>query len=106
MLTKQEIRQLGMKEMMEELQKSRRELLKSQFEMRMGTSKEIHTVKNLRRYIARLETIKKEDNKKEQTGATASVPTKAPEKENGTPAKAKKSATKKTSTKKTVTKKK
>lgn len=60
MLTKQEIRQLGKKEMMEELQKSRRDLMRSQFDVRNGTSKEVHTMKNLRRYIAQLQTISKE----------------------------------------------
>lgn len=60
MLTKQEIRQLGNKEMMDELQKTRRELLKSQFDVRNGTNKETHMVKNLKRYIARLQTISKE----------------------------------------------
>ena len=44
MLTTQEIRQLGNKEMMDELQKSRRELLKSQFDVRNGISKEVHAV--------------------------------------------------------------
>lgn len=60
MLTKQEIRQLGAKEMMEELQRTRRELLRTQFDVRNGTSKEGHMVKNLRRYAARLQTIAKE----------------------------------------------
>lgn len=60
MLTKQEIRQLGPREMMDELQRTRRELLKTQFDVRNGTSKEAHVVKNLRRHIARLQTIAKE----------------------------------------------
>lgn len=60
MLTKQEIRQLGNREMMDELQKSRRELLKTQFDVRGGTSKEVHAVRNLKRYIAQLQTIAKE----------------------------------------------
>jgi len=60
MLTKQEIRQLGNREMTDELQRTRRELLKLQFDVRSGTSKEAHMVKNLRRYIARLETLAKE----------------------------------------------
>jgi large subunit ribosomal protein L29 len=60
MLTKQEIRQLGNKEMAEEITKSRRELLRTQFDVRNGTSKEVHTLKNLKRYIARLNTLAKE----------------------------------------------
>ena len=82
--------------MVEELQKSRRELLKSQFDMRMGTSKEVHAVKNMRRYIARLETIKKE-----QTKASANVaPT--PKQSEGA---YKKTSTKKPSAKKATVKK-
>jgi ribosomal protein L29 len=57
MLTKQEIRQLGDKQLVEELINSRRELLRTQFGVRNGTSKEVHMVKNLRRYIARLQTL-------------------------------------------------
>lgn len=60
MLSNQEIRQLGNKEMIDELTRSRRELLKSQFDVRNGTSKEVHMVKSMRRYVARLETISKE----------------------------------------------
>jgi len=60
MLSLQEIRQLGTKDMMEELQKARRDLLKIQFDVRNGTSKEVHMVKNLKRYIARLQTVAKE----------------------------------------------
>lgn len=75
MLTKQEIRQLGNKDMVEELKKARRELLKSQFDLRMGTSKEVHTMKNLRKYIARLTTIEGEVKKTTDT-SKASIPTK------------------------------
>ena len=60
MLTKQELRQLGDREMMNELQKSRHELLKATFEIRTGTSKATHSVKNLKRYIATVLTISKE----------------------------------------------
>ena len=74
MLTKQEIRQLGAKEMKEELQKSLRELLKSQFDVRMGTSKEVHVMKNLKRYIARLKTIEKETAMPEGKKITSTKP--------------------------------
>lgn len=60
MISKQEIRQLGSKEMLDELQKARRELLRTQFDIRNGSSKEVHTVKNLKHYIAQLQTIAKE----------------------------------------------
>lgn len=101
MLTKQEIRQLGNKEMMEELQKSRRELLRSQFDVRNGTSKEVHAVTNLKRYIARLQTIAKEmkmDVKSNMSKAVA-APAAAEEK---TPAKAPKAPAKKAASKKTA----
>lgn len=86
MLTKQEIRQLGNKEMMDELQKSRRELLKYQFDIRSGSSKESHMVTNLKRYIAQLQTIAKEMkfetksgmSKAEASAAQESEPKKAP----------------------------
>ncbi len=106
MLTNQEIRQLGNKEMMEELQRSRRELLRSQFDVRNGTSKEVHAVTNLKRYIARLQTIAKEmkmdviSNMSKAVAAPAAAEEKAPEK-----APAKKTAAKKTAAPKTPAKK-
>ena len=98
MLTTQEIRQLGNKELMDEMQKARRELLKSQFDMRMGTSKEVHTQKNFKRYIARLQTIAKEEASKPKPETVATTP-KAPAKVKKSPA-PKKPATKKPATKK------
>ena len=102
MLTTQEIRQLGNKELMEEMQKARRELLKSQFDMRMGTSKEVHTQKNFKRYIARLQTIAKEEasKSKPETVATATTP-KAPAKVKKSPAPKKTAAVKKAPAKST-----
>lgn len=100
MLTTQEIRQLGTREMMDELQKSRRELLRTQFDVRGGTSKEVHMVKNLKRYIAKLQTISKEmkmdPNAKAETGKTVSSAAPAAEEKKTAsapaPAKAKKAA--------------
>ena len=118
MLTKQEIRQLGNKEMIEELQKSRRELLKAQFEIRTQTSKASHLVKNLKHYIARLQTIAKElkieitpamskaePNMAEEKTASASAKksTKAPKKESTEAPKATKSVKKTAKPKKTKT---
>ncbi len=100
MLTKQEIRQLGNKEMMEELQKSRRELLRSQFDVRNGTSKEVHAVTNLKRYIARLQTIAKEMKMDVKSNMSKAVV--APAAEEKTPAKAPKAPAKKAATKKTA----
>jgi ribosomal protein L29 len=86
MLTKQEIRQLGNKEMMEELLKSRRELLKSQFEVRNGTSKEVHVVKNLKRYIAQLQTLAQEMKLEIKPGMSKSeTPAPANEEKKSTP---------------------
>ena len=60
MLTLQEIRQLQVRDWNEELQKAVRELMKAQFSLRSGHSKEIHLVRNLKRYIAQLKTVAKE----------------------------------------------
>lgn len=60
MLTKQEIRQLSDRDLQEELLKTRRELLKTQLNFRSGHNKESHTIRNHRRYIAQLKTIKRE----------------------------------------------
>ena len=98
MLSKQEIRQLGDKQFMEELQKSRRDLLRTKFEVRNGASKETHVVKNLRRYIAQLQTLAKEMSvgAKAATGKTDAAAT--------APVAAEKKApvAKKTTSKKTV----
>ena len=87
MLTKQEIRQLGHKEMMDELQRSRRELLKTHFDIRSGSSKETHMVKNLRRYIARLQTIKHEAEGSAPASKVLAEKTAAPAGEQSSPAK-------------------
>ncbi len=102
MLTKQEIRQLGSKEMMEELKNSRRELLRSQFDIRNGSSKEVHMVKNLRRYIARLQTITKELNLEMKT--TGMSKASAPMTEEKAPAAEKAKTAKKAAPKKTTAK--
>jgi ribosomal protein L29 len=64
MLTKQELRQLQEKELKEELNKTSRELMKAKIEKANGTLKETHRPKELRKYIARMETISAESVKK------------------------------------------
>ena len=60
MLTKQEIRALPLKELLQEVLKSEHELLREKFAVKGGHSKASHVVKNLRIYIAQLQTIAKE----------------------------------------------
>ncbi len=103
MLSKQEIRQLGNKEMIDELQRSRRTLLKTQFDVRNGSSKEAHVVKNLKRYIARLQTITKEMNAAEMKAKPAGMEKTAAPAETATEAK-KTPAKKAAAPKKTTTK--
>lgn len=105
MLTKQEIRQLGAKEMMDELQRTRRELLRTQFDVRNGTSKESHIVKNLRRYVARLQTVAKEMKMemKSTMGKGEAAPVKSEEKKPAATA-PKAPSTKKTAAKTTAAK--
>lgn len=59
-MTIQEIRQLHEKELLEELTKSYRGLMRAKMDLINGSSKEIHNVKNLKRHIARLKTIQRE----------------------------------------------
>jgi len=95
MLTKQEIRQLGNKEMTAELQRTRRELLRSQFDVRNGSSKEAHVLKDLRRYVARLQTIAKEmkiDMKPTMSKAQAAPAEESSKKPSESPASAPKKA--------------
>lgn len=63
MLTKQEIRQLKDKEILEELQKATGELIRTKMEILNGYSKESHKLTNLKRYVARLKTVIKENDK-------------------------------------------
>jgi ribosomal protein L29 len=57
MLTKQELRQLQEKELMEELSGASRELFKAMMEHSSGTLKETHRLVELKRHIARMKTI-------------------------------------------------
>ena len=61
MLTLQEIRQLTDKDLMEELDKASRDLLRIKMDLEGGYAKEIHTARNLKKYIAKLKTINKEN---------------------------------------------
>jgi len=60
MLSNQELRQLGETELVKEITKSSRELMKIKMDLENGYSKESDKAKKIRRYIARMETIKRE----------------------------------------------
>ncbi len=108
MLSKQEIRQLGNRELMDELERSRRELLKRKFEVRSGSSKEAHMIKNLKRYIALLHTLTKEmkmEEKPESAKKETAAAMPAEEKKAQPKTAAKKASTKKTASAKTPAKK-
>jgi ribosomal protein L29 len=63
MLTTQELRQLQGKELLEEIAKTSRELMRSKIEHSSKTLKETHQLKTLKRYIARMKTIEKQNEK-------------------------------------------
>ena len=56
MLTNQEIRKLSIKDLNEELKKARMELTKSQLLNSVNQLKEVHILKQQRKYVARLKT--------------------------------------------------
>lgn len=60
MLSTAELRQLGPQELQNELTKTIRELAKAKLSLVNGSSKESHTVKNLRGQIARINTLNRE----------------------------------------------
>lgn len=60
MLTLAEIRQLSEKDLVEEIEKSSRKLLKLKIDIAGGYSKESHSKKNLRKYISQLQTVQNE----------------------------------------------
>lgn len=62
-MTIPEIRQLHDKELLEELTKSYRELMKAKMDLINGSSKEMHGIKKLKKHIARLKTIQHEVQK-------------------------------------------
>jgi|WetSurMetagenome_2_1015567.scaffolds.fasta_scaffold53037_5 ribosomal protein L29 len=61
MLTIQELRQLQEKDLNEELTRTSRELMKAKMDHSSKTLKETHQLKTLKRYIARVTTITKEN---------------------------------------------
>ena len=61
MLTLQELRQLTDKDLKDEFQKASRDLLKLKMDLESGYTKEIHNVKGLKKYIAKLKTVEKEN---------------------------------------------
>jgi ribosomal protein L29 len=71
MLTTQEIRKLQEKELIDEINRTSRDLMKAKLDLENGSSKESHKMINTRRYLARLKTIKKETEKSESQTAPA-----------------------------------
>lgn len=66
MLTKPELRQIKPADRQEELRESLKELIKVNAGIRNKVSKESHQVKRLRRHIARIKTIEREEEMKEK----------------------------------------
>lgn len=64
MLTKQELRQLGEKQVHEEVAKLSQELMQVKMNILSGSSKETHRLKLLKRQIARLKTMSTEAKNK------------------------------------------
>ena len=60
MLTIQELRQLDTLALQEEISNTQKDLFKIRFKTRSGNSKEIHMIRKLRKYIARVKTLQKE----------------------------------------------
>jgi len=67
MLTLQEIRQLTDGDLNEELSKASRELIKLKMDLGNGYTKEIHSVKNHKQYIAQLKTVARENLTEKKT---------------------------------------
>ena len=67
MLTNQEIRKLQEKELLDEINHTSRDLMKAKLDHVSGTSKESHKMINLRKYLARLKTIKNEPSESAKT---------------------------------------
>jgi len=74
MLTKQEIRQLTDKDLQQELNTASRELLKIKMDLESGYAKGSHKAKALKKYIAILLTVRKENEMIEQKKKEAEAP--------------------------------
>jgi ribosomal protein L29 len=61
MLTIQELRQLSDQDVLQEMEKASKELLKIRMDLEGGYAKESHKAKQLKRYIARMKTIQREN---------------------------------------------
>lgn len=56
MLKKEEIKKLDHGKLVQEAYKAKKELFETRFKVKSGQSKEIHKVKTLRKYVARIKT--------------------------------------------------
>ena len=93
MLTRHELRQLQEKELLEELSKSSRELLKARMEHTSGTLKETHRLVELKKHIARMKTIMGENMR--ENASRALTAKSGPAKAESEPASARTAKTKK-----------
>lgn len=60
MLTTEELRKSSPKTLQEELAKTRRENIQLHMQVKTGQSKDIHKLREIKKYIARLQTIRPE----------------------------------------------
>jgi len=73
MLSNQELRQLQEKEMHDELGRTQRELIKARMDHAGGSLKETHRLQQLKRYVARMKTMMKEDMMEAAAKVSAAV---------------------------------
>lgn len=59
MVKSDELKKMGIKSLMKELEEARAQLSKVKFEVKTGQEKATHKIKNLKTYIARILTIMK-----------------------------------------------
>lgn len=66
MQTKQELRQLHRKELLEELNKSTLDYIRAKMEIKNGFSKDSNKMVGLKKYVARIKTLLREEEMKGQ----------------------------------------
>lgn len=66
MLSLKELKNLSAKELDEELKKATKDLFKQRFEVNTGTSKAHHMIRNLRKYRAKILTVKMQMEEEEK----------------------------------------
>lgn len=64
MLTLEELRKSSLKNLLEELKKVQRENIQLRMQVKTGQSKDIHKLRGIKKYIARLQTFMKSEAQK------------------------------------------